>query len=95
MTPPTHAASRTAYRSGMSVRQFAKWAGIKYGTFITWVQKRWRKPWYLTGATFTWSQWLEALWPARGRDFLVQHDHPVRVRGPAEKMTPPDRFAPA
>jgi hypothetical protein len=27
-------------RSGMSGQQFAKWAGIKYGTFITWVQKR-------------------------------------------------------
>jgi transposase len=27
-------------RSGMSGAQFAKWAGIKYGTFITWVQKR-------------------------------------------------------
>jgi hypothetical protein len=26
--------------SGMSGQQFAKWAGIKYGTFITWVQKR-------------------------------------------------------
>ena len=24
-------------RSGMSGQQFAKWAGIKYGTFITWV----------------------------------------------------------
>jgi hypothetical protein len=30
-------------RSGMSGQQFAKWAGIKYGTFITWVQKRRRK----------------------------------------------------
>ena len=29
-------------RSGMSGQQFAKWAGIKYGTFITWVQK-WRR----------------------------------------------------
>jgi hypothetical protein len=29
--------------SGMSGQQFAKWAGIKYGTFITWVQKRRRK----------------------------------------------------
>ena len=27
----------------MSGQQFAKWAGIKYGTFITWVQKRRRK----------------------------------------------------
>jgi transposase len=27
-------------QSGMSGQQFAKWAGIKYGTFITWVQKR-------------------------------------------------------
>jgi transposase len=27
-------------RSGMSGQQFAKWAGIKYGTFITWVQQR-------------------------------------------------------
>lgn len=30
-------------QSGMSGQQFAKWAGIKYGTFITWVQKRRRK----------------------------------------------------
>jgi hypothetical protein len=30
-------------RSGMSGAQFAKWADIKYGTFITWVQKRRRK----------------------------------------------------
>src|ERR1700722_1354660 len=30
-------------RSGMSGQQFAKWAGIKYGTFITWVQKSRRK----------------------------------------------------
>jgi hypothetical protein len=30
-------------QSGMSGAQFAKWAGIKYGTFITWVQKRRRK----------------------------------------------------
>ena len=30
-------------RSGMSGQQFAKWAGIKCGTFITWVQKRRRK----------------------------------------------------
>jgi hypothetical protein len=30
-------------KSGMSGQQFAKWAGIKYGTFITWVQKRRRK----------------------------------------------------
>jgi hypothetical protein len=30
-------------RSGMSGQAFAKWAGIKYGTFITWVQKRRRK----------------------------------------------------
>src|SRR5450631_3057618 len=30
-------------RSGMSGQQFAKWAGINYGTFITWVQKRRRK----------------------------------------------------
>ena len=30
-------------RSGMSGQQFAKWAGIKYGTFITWVQKRRRE----------------------------------------------------
>src|SRR5476649_1626880 len=29
--------------SGMGGQQFAKWAGIKYGTFITWVQKRRRK----------------------------------------------------
>jgi transposase len=30
-------------QSGMSGQQFARWAGIKYGTFITWVQKRRRK----------------------------------------------------
>jgi hypothetical protein len=30
-------------QSGMSGQQFAKWAGIKYGTFITWVQKHRRK----------------------------------------------------
>jgi transposase len=36
-------------RSGMSGQQFAKWAGIKYGTFITWVQKRRRK----SGVTVT------------------------------------------
>ena len=30
-------------QSGMSGAQFARWAGIKYGTFITWVQKRRRK----------------------------------------------------
>jgi len=27
-------------QSGTSGQQFAKWAGIKYGTFITWVQGR-------------------------------------------------------
>jgi len=26
-------------QSGMSGQKFAKWAGIKYTTFITWVQK--------------------------------------------------------
>ncbi len=30
-------------RSGLSGAQFAKWAGIKYGTFITWVQRRKRQ----------------------------------------------------
>jgi transposase len=55
-------------RSGMSGQQFAKWAGIKHCTFITWVQKRRRKgapgqaedkpaP---TGAKST-VQWVEAV----------------------------------
>jgi transposase len=55
-------------RSGMSGAQFAKWAGIKYGTFITWVQKRRRnvtapavedKP-VSTGAKSE-VQWVEAV----------------------------------
>jgi transposase-like protein len=36
-------------RSGMSGVQFAKWAGIKYGTFATWVQKHRRQTGTKTG----------------------------------------------
>src|SRR5450631_4320168 len=46
-------------QSGMSGQQFAKWAGIKYGTFITWVQKRRRK--LASTGTKAEVQWVEAV----------------------------------
>ena len=45
-------------RSGMSVRGFAKWSGVKYQTFATWVQQR-RKAG--TGAARV--TWVEARLP--------------------------------
>ena len=45
-------------RSGMSGRAFAKWAGVKYQTFATWVQQRRQ-----AGAGAAKVRWVEARLP--------------------------------
>lgn len=63
-------------QSGMSGQQFAKWAGIKYGTFITWVQKRRRKD--TSGQT-------EAKVVSTGTKAEVQWVEAVMAKVPAKK----------
>ena len=57
-------------KSGMSGLEFARWAGVNYPTFATWIQKRRKKTGYYKSIRAKKTKnlkWLEAVVPSHGR----------------------------
>jgi hypothetical protein len=78
-------------KSGMSGQAFAKWAGLNYQTFATWVQKRRKKTNYYEKKRVKRSKgvnWFEAVIPGNtvgNRPTVIHLSGGVRVEAPDAK----------
>lgn len=60
-------------RSGMSGAEFAEWAGIKYPTFMGWVESRRRQKKDMVGKSAEGVSWVEAVVNDDRRDLCVSN----------------------